>query len=138
MKAVSKPKYKQNSAAVAKSLDITYIEITSVLLCLNCFYYQANLKLINSFKISKFWKQKLQTISMPNLFFTMLLARKRKQAAQISRMIHSVEILIVNTICIQGDMANIQIRETFFCGICRCDYNRWSWNYIKLCDLLSL
>ena len=50
--AVSEPKYKPNSAAMAKSLDITYLEITSVLPCLNCFYCEVNLKLINSFKIS--------------------------------------------------------------------------------------
>ena len=51
-KAVWQSKTKQMSAAVTQLMDITKLEIASVLLCLNCFYYQANLKLINSFKIS--------------------------------------------------------------------------------------
>ena len=53
-KAVSQLKNKQNSAAATESTDITDLEIASVLLsllpCLNHFYYQENLKLINSLK----------------------------------------------------------------------------------------
>ena len=49
VKAVSQPKNKPKSAAATQSLDVTNLETTSVLLCLNCFYYQANLKLINPF-----------------------------------------------------------------------------------------
>ena len=55
-----------------------------------------------------------------NLYFTMLQARKWKQATFISRMIYSIKIFIVNTICIPGNMGNFQIRRTFFCGIYRC------------------
>ena len=52
MKAVLQPKPKQKSAAVTKLMYITDLETTSVLLCLNCFYNQANLKLVNSLKIA--------------------------------------------------------------------------------------
>ena len=40
--------------------DITDLANASVLLYLNCFYYQANLKLINSLKFAYYWKQKKQ------------------------------------------------------------------------------
>ena len=43
-------KKEQKSEATKQSMDITDLEITSVLLCLNFFYCQANLKLINSLK----------------------------------------------------------------------------------------
>ena len=49
-KAALQPKNKQKSAAATQSMDITDLEITSALLCLNWFCYQANLKLINSLK----------------------------------------------------------------------------------------
>ena len=44
-KAVLQWKNKQKSAAVTQSVNTTDLEITSVLP--NCFYYQANFKLIN-------------------------------------------------------------------------------------------
>ena len=51
-KAVWQSKTKQMSAAVTQLMDITKLDIVSVLLCLNCFYYQANLKLINCLKFA--------------------------------------------------------------------------------------
>ena len=54
----------QNKKKVCSCLtvngDITDLANASVLLYLNCFYYQANLKLINSLKFAYYWKQKKQ------------------------------------------------------------------------------
>ena len=47
-KAVLQPKNEQTSAAATRLMDIADLEISSVLLCLNSFYYQANLKLIGA------------------------------------------------------------------------------------------
>ena len=44
----------------------------------------------------------------------MLQARQRKQAAKISSMIYSIEIILSKTICLE------EIWGTFFCGSCRC------------------
>ena len=43
-KASLQPKNEQNAAATTESMEINDLEITSVLLCSNHFYYQANLK----------------------------------------------------------------------------------------------
>ena len=53
-------------------------------------------------------------------------------AAQISRMIYSTEISIVNTICIRRNMGNLQIRRTIFVVFIGVNYNRWLWNYVKI------
>ena len=52
VKDVSQPKNKQKSAAGTQSTAITNLEITSVLAFFNCFYYQANSKLMNFLKFT--------------------------------------------------------------------------------------
>ena len=84
---------------------------------------------LNSLKIAKHQKQNLQTIPTPQLFFTILLTRRTKQAVQISRIIYSIETLKVNTICINGNTGNIHIRVIFFVAFIGADYNRCFWVY---------
>ena len=45
--------------------------------------------------------------------------------AQIPRVIYSIEILIVSTICIRGNMGNLQIMTAIFVVFIGVDYNRW-------------
>ena len=52
-------------------------------------------------------------------------------------MIYSMDILIVDTICIQGNMGNNQIRGTFFVAYIGADYS-WHGNYIKSHNLMVL
>ena len=47
-------------------------------------------------------------------------------------MIYSIKILILNTICIRGNMGNLQIRRTFCVAFIGADYDRWLWSYIKI------
>ena len=42
----------------------------------------------------------------------------------MSRIIYSIETLIVNTICIHGNTGNIHIRGIFFVAFIGADYNR--------------
>ena len=67
--------------------------------------------------------------AMPDLslLFTMQQARKRKQAASISHVIYSIEILIVNTICIRKDGGHWDQGNIFVVFI-DADYNKWLWN----------
>ena len=44
-KAVSQPKNKQKFAGATKLMDITDLQITSILYCLSCFYYQAKFEI---------------------------------------------------------------------------------------------
>ena len=50
VKTVLPLKSKQKPRIATHSLDITDLEITSILLSLKCFYYQVNLKIINFLK----------------------------------------------------------------------------------------
>ena len=47
----------------------------------------------------------------------------------MSRIIYSIETLIVNTICIHGNTGNIHIRGIFFVAFIGADYNRCLWIY---------
>ena len=57
-----------------------------------------------------------------------IITRKQKQAAKIFCIIYSVEIVIVNTICISSSMEKIQIRGIFFVALIDRNYNRWLCN----------
>ena len=46
----------------------------------------------------------------------------------MSRIIYSVEALIVNTICVDGNTGNIHIRGRSSVTFIGADYNRCSWN----------
>ena len=60
------------------------------------------------------------------------------QKTKISHMIHSIEILVVNTICIRGNMGNPQISRIFFVAFVGADHNRWLWNYVKITQFTIL
>ena len=52
VKANLQSKNRKQSAAVKQQMDITDLEINSVLLQLHCFCYQANFKLVSSLKFA--------------------------------------------------------------------------------------